>query len=102
MNETELLFTHILNCDRASLYLNQDMVLDKHKLEFVSSSLKRRLKGEPIQYILGKTEFMGLDFKVNNHVLIPRPETEILVETCLSLVKKGSELFSLHTEEKEK
>jgi release factor glutamine methyltransferase len=83
MNEAELLFSSMLNCDRLSLCLNKGLVLDKEKAEFISSVLKRRIKGEPIQYILGKTEFMGLEFKVGPCVLIPRPETEILVETAI-------------------
>ena len=83
MNETELLFTSILNCNRLSLYLNKDILLDKAKSSLVSSVLKRRVQGEPLQYILGKTEFMGLEFKVTTDVFIPRPETEILVETVI-------------------
>jgi len=86
MNETELLFTEILNCDRASLYLNKDLALTKEKSSRIASILKRRILGEPIQYILGKTEFMGLEFKLTPDVLIPRPETEILVETVLKVV----------------
>ena len=84
MNETELLFTEVLNCGRASLYLEGKRKLDKPVLFVISQALRRRINGEPIQYILGKTEFMGLEFKVNQDVLIPRPETEILVETALN------------------
>ncbi len=85
MNETELLFTDILNCNRLSLYLNKDIFLDRAKSFLVSGVLKRRIRGEPLQYILGKTEFMGLEFKVTPHVFIPRPETEILVETAIKI-----------------
>ena len=88
MNETELLFTDILNCNRLSLYLNKDIFLDRAKSSLVSGVLKRRIQGEPIQYILGKTEFMGLEFKVTPHVFIPRLETEILVETVLETVTR--------------
>lgn len=83
MNETELLFTEILNCDRLSLYQNSSLALDKDKSSLIASILKRRIQGEPIQYILGKTEFMGLEFKLNSDVFIPRPETEILVEAAI-------------------
>jgi release factor glutamine methyltransferase len=91
MTEAELLFTDILNCKRSSLYLDKDITLDKAQSCFVSGVLKRRIKGEPIQYILGKTEFMGLEFKVTPDVLIPRPETEVLVETVIE-VAQSSEL----------
>jgi len=85
MNEAELLFTDVLGCDRTSLYLNKDKIIDKKSALSVAAALKRRFQGEPIQYILGKAEFMGLDFEVNPDVLIPRPETEILVETAIRL-----------------
>ena len=83
MNETELLFTEILNYNQLDLYLNKDISLDKAQASLISEVLKRRIQGQPLQYILGKTEFMGLEFKVTPDVFIPRPETEILVETVI-------------------
>jgi release factor glutamine methyltransferase len=83
MNETELLFTEVLNCDRASLYLNRQKTLDKNISSKISQVLKRRICGEPIAYILGKCEFMEGEFIVNKDVFIPRPETEILVEVVI-------------------
>jgi len=85
VNEAELLFTEILNCERAELYLGKDSLLSKAESGKVALALKRRISGEPIQYILGKAEFMGLEFKVNKDVLIPRQETEILVETVIKI-----------------
>jgi len=87
MDEKELLFTGILKCSRTDLYLNKDLILDRRKSWAILAALKRRLRGEPVQYILGNTEFMGLEFKVNPDVFIPRPETEILVETVLRLTR---------------
>lgn len=87
MIESELLFTQVLDCDRVSLYLNKDKRLTSDQARLISASLKRRIKGEPLQYIIGKTEFMGLEFKVNKNVLIPRPETEILVEVAIKYAK---------------
>jgi release factor glutamine methyltransferase len=87
MNETELLFTQILNCNRQDLYLDRDKLLDKKNSELISGVLKKRAVGQPLQYILGKTEFMSLEFKVSPDVFIPRPETEILVETAIKVTK---------------
>ncbi|MCK9572246.1 MAG: peptide chain release factor N(5)-glutamine methyltransferase [Candidatus Omnitrophica bacterium] len=87
MKEAETALTYILNCRRADLYLDADLRLNKQQAEVFSQVLLRRIKHEPLQYILGRSEFMGLDFKVNKNVLIPRPETEILVETAIKYMK---------------
>ncbi|OQB10857.1 MAG: Release factor glutamine methyltransferase [Candidatus Omnitrophica bacterium ADurb.Bin205] len=87
MTESELLFTHALGCKRESLYLDKGRRLTLSQGSFISSALKRRLSGEPLQYILGSTEFMGLEFKVNTHVLIPRFETEILVDAAIKYAR---------------
>jgi len=89
VNEAELLFSSVLNSDRLSLHLNKGSHLEKDKSFLISSVLKRRISSEPIQYILGKTEFMGLEFKVGPGVFIPRPETEILVETAIKQVTRS-------------
>ena len=109
MREIELLLCGILNCNRADLYLNKifepvnrkefyfanlDIFLVKTRLNqwepekilLLQDAIKRRINGEPLQYILGKTEFMGLEFKVAPGVFIPRPETEILVEKAIDLL----------------
>lgn len=90
MTEAELLFCEILDCDRPSLYLDKNKALDRNKALLLASILKRRLFGEPLPYILGKTEFMGLEFKVTPDVLIPRQETEILVETAVNQLEARS------------
>ncbi len=87
MNEPELLFSQTLGCDLFTLRLNKDRRLARKESSFIASALKRRIKGEPLQYILGETEFMGLRFKLDKRVLIPRPETELIVEKAIRLVR---------------
>jgi len=86
MNEAELLFSELLGLNRMRLYERRSLQLGRKKGEAASSVLKRRIAGEPLQYILGKSEFMGLEFKITPDVLIPRPETEILVEAALRVI----------------
>ena len=86
MTESELLFTELLNYSRDELYLFNKRQLSQRQTRFLANALRRRFQGEPIQYILGKTEFMGMEFSLTPDVFIPRPETEILVETVIKLV----------------
>lgn len=78
--ETERLLAHSLNLQRIDLYVNFDRPLIPEELSHFKMLLKRRLEHEPLQYVLGETEFYSLPFKVAPGVLIPRPETEILVD----------------------
>lgn len=77
----ELLIGHVLGLKRMQLYLAFERVLTEPELERLRSLMRRRGKGEPVQYVLGETEFDGLKLAVDQRVLIPRPETEWLVET---------------------
>lgn len=83
----EWLLCHTLNCKRIDLYANYDRPMGKKELEEFKSLLLRRINHEPLQYIIGTAEFMGLTFEVNANVLIPRPDTELLVEKTLELCK---------------
>jgi release factor glutamine methyltransferase len=85
MTESELLLTSILNCSRADLYAS-GISLSAPQTEELSRGMRLRSLGIPLQYILGETEFLGLKFKVNANVFIPRPETEILVEEAVKAV----------------
>jgi len=79
----ELLLAHVLSCRRIDLYLQFEKPLTEEELASFKSLLLRRLRHEPVQYILGEAHFMGFSFTVEPGVLIPRPETEILVEEAL-------------------
>ncbi|MGC8898042.1 MAG: peptide chain release factor N(5)-glutamine methyltransferase [Bacteroidota bacterium] len=79
----ELLLAHALGCRRLDLYLQFEKPLTEEELASFKSLLLRRLKHEPVQYILGEAHFMGFSFTVEPGVLIPRPETEILVGEAL-------------------
>jgi len=94
MNEAELLFSRTLGLSRTGLYLNSNLKLDRIRSREISMVLKRRIMGEPLAYILGETNFMGLDFKVGPGVLIPRQETEILVEEALRIACGFKNRFS--------
>lgn len=80
----ELLLAYVLKCKRMDLYLSYDRPLKKNEIDLYRELLLRRSKFEPLQYIVGRIEFYGIDLEVNNSVLIPRPETELLVEEILS------------------
>lgn len=88
----ELLLAHALNCKRLDLYLSYDRPLDKDEINIYREFIRRRGKSEPLQYITGKVEFYGLLFNVNSSVLIPRQETEVLIETILNSVNKEDNL----------
>ncbi|NOZ03053.1 MAG: peptide chain release factor N(5)-glutamine methyltransferase [FCB group bacterium] len=81
--EIEWLLRDLLNCSRIDLYLRFEEPLDKSQLDTLRSWVKRRLKREPLQYITGTAEFYGLKFTVNPSVLIPRPETERVVDVVI-------------------
>lgn len=81
--DAELLLAHSLGLSRVQLYMQFDRTLQETELQDFKLLLKRRSEREPLAYILGKKEFYSLEFEVNPAVLIPRPETELLVETAL-------------------
>ncbi|MCL2707074.1 MAG: peptide chain release factor N(5)-glutamine methyltransferase [Dehalococcoidia bacterium] len=88
--EAELLLRHALDQNAIELFLSYDrMISDKEQLS-IQTLLDRRLNGEPLAYIVGRREFYKLSFIVNSHVLIPRPETELLVEKAIVMASAMS------------
>ena len=95
MDENTIILTHILKCRSIDLHLDSPRLTleQQERFELYKS---RRAAGEPLQYILGFCNFFGLEFKVNPAVLVPRPETEILVEEALRRFK-GSSILDIGT-----
>lgn len=83
----ELLLAHALGCRRIDLYLRFDQPIGSDERDRFGEYYKRRLGREPLQYLIGTTNFCGLEIDVNPDVLIPRPETEELVELLIALVR---------------
>lgn len=95
--DAELLLAHILKLDRVGLYLNYDRPLNAEELDTVRPLVKKRGQREPLQYLLGKTEFWSLEFNVSPAVLIPRGDTEILVEEALARADDSGKLLDVGT-----
>jgi release factor glutamine methyltransferase len=86
--EGEILLRYILGVDRAHLFSHLEYQLDFEQKKALDRALKRRLNGEPTAYLTGHREFYGLDFFVNRRVLIPRPETELIIEKAIEMAGK--------------
>ncbi len=90
--DAEVLLAHVLGVERIRLYLNYDKPLAAEELALFRGLVRRRAAFEPTQYITGKQEFRSLDFEVTPAVLIPRPETEVLVEKALEIAGNEASL----------
>ncbi len=88
--DVEVLLMNVTGFSKTQLYLNTDYTLKTEEYEKFKKFFNRRLKNEPIAYIIEKCEFMGMDFLLNNHTLIPRPDTEILVEKAIEIINKNN------------
>ncbi|MGD1971520.1 MAG: peptide chain release factor N(5)-glutamine methyltransferase [Desulfobacterales bacterium] len=92
----EILLSHALAANRIDLYLHYDQPLNAAELNRFKVVVKRRIKREPVAYILGHKEFWTLDLEVSPEVLIPRPETECLVERALENLAAAPDLSRKH------
>jgi release factor glutamine methyltransferase len=86
--DAEVLLSFSLGCDRLEFYKNPDMTVSDEQLTAFRNLIARRLQWEPVAYITSRKEFWTFVLEVNNSVLIPRPDTEIIVEETLDVVKK--------------
>lgn len=92
----ELILSETLQCSRLQLYLLHDRPLTKDELSMLRELCKRRGNREPLQYILGKTGFYGLDFEVSPSVLIPRPDTETMIDAILQYCQSNIGEIHIH------
>lgn len=86
--DVEVLLMNVTGFSKTQLYTNTEYLLSLDEVQKFQNFFDRRLKKEPIAYIIGMCEFMGLDFLLNNHTLIPRPDTEILVEKAIQIINE--------------
>jgi release factor glutamine methyltransferase len=97
--DAEVLMAHVLGISRASVLANPQSVLTDEQQQVVTGLLDRRSKGEPVAYLTGHKEFYGLDLIITPDVLVPRPETESVVDACLEALpdKDSSQLADIGT-----
>ena len=88
--DAEVLLAHALGLRRLDLYLKFDRVLTEPELSAYRDLVARRAKGEPVAYLVGHKEFMGLDFAVTPAVLIPNPDTEVLVQRAIEIAREAA------------
>ena len=88
--DAELLLAHALHLRRLDLYLKFDHQLAESELSTYRALVARRAKGEPVAYLVGHKEFMGLDFEVTPDVLVPNPDTEVLVQRAVEIARESS------------
>lgn len=95
--EAELIVMSVMKINRTELVLNGNKTVSDEEYNKIINITDRRKNGEPLQYILGETEFMSLDFYVEEGVLIPRSDTEILVETVMEYIKDSDNVLDICT-----
>lgn len=95
--ENRILLCHALRLTRVQLITQSERQLSAAEAEALAALLARRLRGEPIAYIVGQREFYGLDLRVSPDVLIPRPDTELLVELALERLPQGGSALDMGT-----
>lgn len=87
IDETELFLSHLLKCSKEDLYLDPNRPVNQGQIALLESMIKQLNKGQPVAYILGYKYFYNLKFKVDSSTLIPRPESEWLVDKALEFIK---------------
>lgn len=91
--EAFLILTDVLNIPKEKIITNPDIQIDKNQLDKIISIIQKRKLGIPLAYLLKKKEFFGIEFYIEEGVLVPRPETEIVVEEIIKRVKKNTDIL---------
>lgn len=86
-SKTKIVIANTLNVNKEYLIINENEILNNEQIDRIKSSIDKLIQGIPLQYITNLQEFMGLDFYVDENVLIPQPDTEILVEEAICILK---------------
>lgn len=87
-SKTKIVIANTLNVNKEYLIINENEILNNEQIDRIKSSIDKLVQGIPLQYITKSQEFMGFDFYVDENVLIPQPDTEILVEEAICILKK--------------
>ena len=90
--DVEILLSKLIKKDKKYLILNPEEVVSSEKLDIFKNLIERRKKGEPVAYLINKKEFWKHEFFVNKDVLIPRPDTELIIEQVLNIYSKDAQL----------
>src|SRR5690242_15488120 len=93
----EVLLAHVLGADRTFLYTHDDRAISEPEYAALENAIYDRINGVPVQYIVGHQEFYGRDFLVNPSVLIPRPETEYIIESVLEAARPDPRIIDVGT-----
>ncbi len=95
--DAEVILSHVLQCKRHTLIAEGKRPLVKAEIEWLMDARKRREKGEPVPYIVGKKEFYSIEFTVDSRVLVPRPETELLVDLVIQHAPESGSILDVGT-----
>lgn len=85
--DAEILLAYVLNCRRLTLYTDAEKILTDEQISRFEKLMERRIKKIPVAYLIGTKEFFGLNFVVNENVLIPRPDTEVLTQCAIEFLQ---------------
>ena len=90
--DSEILMSKVIGKERRFIILNQNKHLEKDSFDYFKSLIDQRSKGKPVAYLIGKKDFWNHEFKIDNNVLVPRPDSELIIEEVLRLSKNKNKL----------